>query len=135
MAAPWEKGLSWLCEDDHVPTAAEAEELQDYFRSNPVEVELADSDCKCIPLHHAAYKQRGEHAVTIVKTLLTVYLDGVKQKNKYGNLPLHDAAWKQTGERHNCDLVARGVCRRRSAERRGWGRTRRPRLAIQQRPA
>lgn len=104
MAASWEKDLPWLCKDGHVPTAAEADELEDYFRNNPAQVVLAESDYKCIPLHRAAYKQQGKHAVTIVKTLLAAYPDGVKQKNKYGDLPLHDAAWKQTGE-HGVTIV------------------------------
>jgi ankyrin repeat protein len=104
MAAPWEKALPWLCEDGHKSTAGEAAELQDYFKNNPEQVELPDTAFACIPLHRAAYKQRGKHAVVIVKTLLAAYPDGVKQKNKYGDLPLHDAAWRQTGE-HGVTIV------------------------------
>lgn len=104
MADPdWEAALSWLIENNHTSTAANVAALQRYFRDYPQQAKMANG-CGILPLHDAAWTQRGEHAVAIVTSLFNAYRDGVRHKDKYGSLPLHYAANHQQDE-HGAAIV------------------------------
>lgn len=93
----WDDALRWLREDDHTSTVDNVAALKGYFTDHPEQLKVADW-IGCLPLHFAAWFQRGEHAVAIVTFLLNAYPDGVRQKNEDGMLPLHIAANYQKGE-------------------------------------
>lgn len=97
MSDVWCKALPWLLEDDHVTTADELQELTLHFREHPPNAgdHLC---CRYRPLHYASRNQRGEHAVAVVKALLTVDTHAVRMKNEKGHLPLHMAVKHQKGE-------------------------------------
>lgn len=92
----WEKALLWLSTHGHTPSAAEATALKDYFEKNPEQLVTADK-YGWLPLHCAAGHQRGDHAASIVATLLTASPDAAEKENRWGEVPLHVAAEKQSG--------------------------------------
>lgn len=101
----WTRSLPWLTEDNHTTTGAEAAELATYFEENGKQLEVEDDDGQ-LPLHCAATYQRGEHAVTVVTSLLTAYPRGAAMRDNDGMLPLHCAAENQTGESGTAIVMA-----------------------------
>lgn len=94
--APWTIALAWLSEKGHKTTATDADQLQAYFAGNPQQ--LRDRNAAgCLPLHCAVENQRGKHAVTVAKVLLSPYPVALRRQNAAGYLPLHLAAASQTG--------------------------------------
>lgn len=102
--SPWAIELPWLCEFDNRTTAADVEQMKKYFEDNPRQLKKKKDSYGYLPLHNAAYNQRGEHGEEAVRALLTAYPLATQRTSKYGSLPLHCAATFQTGE-HGVEIV------------------------------
>lgn len=87
--------LPWLCKLDNATTAGEVAELIAYFGNNPEQLQ-EEATVGRLPLHWAAWSQRGRHGVAVVKALLVAYPQAAQHKNSWGSLPLHLAARHQT---------------------------------------
>lgn len=117
----WTMALPWLNVDNHTPTAADAAALEQHFAEHPEQLQVQDG-FQCLPLHHAAWKQRGEHAVAIVAFLLEAYAAGVQHTDNESYMPLHLSAEHQKGE-HGAAIVTLLLTAHPDAARHvdGWG--------------